>query len=75
MTLFSRSTGTLTFENVYLAAPVCYCDIYDSRAFSMTLFFLPPASMLPLHSYPNMTVMFTYICKYIFTHKYMHVFM
>jgi len=38
------------------AAPVCYADLYDSDAFSVTLFSLPPASTLPLHSHPNMTV-------------------
>jgi len=52
-------------------ASICYSDLYDNDAFSMTLFSMPKGCTLPLHSHPNMTV-FTKVCA-ARSHAHMHI--
>lgn len=39
------------------AATIRFCDLYDSDAYSVVAFALPPKACLPMHSHPNITIL------------------
>ncbi|GAB4857233.1 hypothetical protein Ancab_015140 [Ancistrocladus abbreviatus] len=43
-------------SSVYEKPRVMCTTIYESREFSLVLFFLPPGAVIPLHNHPGMTV-------------------